>query len=86
MMGGPWDAWDWDAWTWAWVAWIAAFIALETVTLLQGRGQELTAHLRPVFLEHPLTWWIGFGFWLWLGLHFLAPAAEARLLDLVRGG
>lgn len=86
MMGEAWSAWDWNGWTWAWVLWIAAFVVLETATLVQGRGQELTAHLRPVFLEHPLTWWLAFGAWLWLGLHFLAPAAERWLLTVVRGG
>lgn len=81
-----WSAWRLDFFTWAWIVWIAAFVVLETWTLLQGRGQELTAHLRPLFLEHPLTWWLAFGLWVWLGFHFLAPAWESRLLDMLRGG
>lgn len=69
-----WTAWRPDFFTWAWVAWIAAFAVLETWALWQGRGQELTAHLRPLFQGggalSPL-WFIGLGVWIWLGLHFL---------------
>ena len=86
MDSGAWDAWRLMPLTWAWIAWIVAFIVLETYALMEGRGQELTAHLRPVFLEHPLTWWLAAGAWVWLGLHFLAPAWERTLLDIMRGG
>jgi len=79
----PWKAWDWDATTASWVVWIAAFIVLESYTIAQGKGEELTAHLRPVFLEAPLTWWLTFGAWAWLGLHFLAPRIERALRDFV---
>lgn len=78
-----WRAWSWDWTTASWLLWIAAFIVLETYTLVQGKGEELTAHLRPVFLEQPLTWWLAFGTWLWLGFHFLLPAAEKALQRLV---
>lgn len=82
---GAWRAWALDWQTWAWTAWLVAFVVLESWTLVQGRGQELTAHLRPVFLEHPLTWWLAAGAWVWLGLHFLAPRWEYRLLDMFAG-
>lgn len=78
-----WAAWELDWLTWSWIGWIAAFAVLESVALVQGKGQELTAHLRPVFLEHPLTWWLAFGTWLWLGFHFLWPAAEKALQRMV---
>lgn len=80
----PWAAWQLDHLTWGWIGWIAFFAVWETYSLVWHPGQELTAHLRPVFLEHPLTWWLAFGTWLWLGFHFLAPAWEIALLDLVR--
>lgn len=85
-MGVSWAAWERDLWTWAWIVWIAAFVVLETWTLWRHPGQELTAHLRPLMLSHPLTWWLALGLWLWLGVHFLAPAWERRLLDIVTGG
>lgn len=79
----PWRAWGWDWTTAAWLAWIAVFVVLESYTLVQGRGEELTAHLRPVFLEHPLTWFVTAGVWLWLGVHFLWPAGEKLLQRIV---
>jgi hypothetical protein len=81
---GVWSAWHFDHLTWGWIVWIAFFAVWETYSLVLHPGQELTAHLRPLFLEHPLTWWLALGTWLWLGFHFLAPAAETGLLDLVR--
>lgn len=79
-----WAAWrpDWE--TWAWTVWLAVFVVLESYTLLAGERQELTAHVRPVFLSHPLTWWLAFGAWVWLGLHFLAPRLEYMLLRWLR--
>lgn len=78
-----WRAWDLDWLTWSWIAWMAAFVVLETVALVQGDGEELTAHLRPVFLGHPLTWFLALGTWLWLGAHFLWPAGEKLLARVV---
>lgn len=78
-----WRAWDLDWLTWSWIGWLVAFVVLETVALVQGKGEELTAHVRPVFLEQPLTWWLGLGAWLWLGFHFLWPAAERGLQRMV---
>lgn len=84
MVRQPWTAWDLDWLTILWVLWIAQFVVLEFVALRWHPGQELTAHLRPLFLEHPLTWWLTFGAWVWLGLHFLAPKLEQALLYLLR--
>ena len=80
-----WDVWRLDGPTWGWIAWIAAFLVLETWTILHRPGQELTAHLRPLFLSHPLTWWLALGLWLWVGVHLLAPRWENALLGIVRG-
>ena len=74
-----WAAWDLDWLTWSWLVWIVAFAVLESVAIVRYPGEELTAHLRPVFLEHPLTWWLAVGTWLWLGFHFLWPAAERAI-------
>lgn len=79
----PWKAWDWDVTTMGWVLWIIAFVVLESYTIVQGKGEELTNHLRPVFLEQTLTWWIALGAWIWLGLHFLAPRVERALREFV---
>ena len=59
------------------------FAVLETASLLWWRGEELTAHLRPLFLEHPLTWFVALGLWLWLGAHFLFPSLEVWIGDVV---
>jgi hypothetical protein len=69
-----------------WLVWIVYFFVLETVTLLAGTNQELTEHLRPVFLSAPLTWFIGVGVWLWLGVHFFAPSIESMLNRINTGG
>jgi len=82
----PWTAWHLDHLTWGWIAWIAYFVVWETYALWFHPGQELTAHLRPLFGEHQLTWWLGVGLWLWLGFHFLAPRLEAGMLRLFVGG
>lgn len=66
-----WSAWRLDGWTIAWLAWIVAFFALETVTLVTRSHNELTAHLRPLMQADPLTGFLALGIWLWLGYHFL---------------
>lgn len=78
-----WHAWDWDLVTIQWVVLGLWFLALETYTLVWRPGQEATAHIRPLFLEHPLTWFLALGLWLWLGIHFLVPVAEAWLREVV---
>lgn len=80
-----WAAWRLDALTWSWIAWMLAFVALETIALVWHPGQELTAHLRPLFGEHPLTWWLALGAWLWLGIHFLAWRWEQQILAFFVG-
>jgi hypothetical protein len=80
-----WDVWKLDVWTVGWLAWLTFFVIWETLSLRAGTGQELTAHVRPVFLSVPVAWWLFLGLWLWLGVHFLAPAWERALLHGVRG-
>lgn len=80
-----WSVWQLDVWTTGWLVWLAFFIVWETLTLRAGTGQELTQHLRPLFLSVPVVWWLFFGLWLWVGVHFLAPAIEEALLRAVRG-
>lgn len=75
-MSWTWRTWDWDITTILWALWFAYFIALETLTLLTGSNEELTEHLRPVFLSAPITWFIGVGIWLWLGFHFFLEAGH----------
>jgi hypothetical protein len=84
-MSNGWNVWAIDGWTLGWITWILFFILWETLALRAGTGQELTQHLRPVFLSIPIAWWLAFGLWLWVGIHFLAPALETGLLRIVRG-
>jgi len=76
-----WSTWMSGGWRWFWVAWFAAFVIAETITLWRYPGQELTAHIRPLFNSHPLTWYLLLGLWLWMGIHFLAPAQEGKFLE-----
>lgn len=70
-----WRAWQLDAATWAWLVWIVWFVVLETYALAtDARHDALTAHLRPLFIEHPLLWFVGIGVWAWLGWHLLLEA------------
>lgn len=73
MPGGTsWAAWRLDPLTWLWIFWMAQFAVLETIGLITNPAVgPLTAHLRPVFQSSPLSWFIAFGVWLWLGQHFL---------------
>lgn len=80
-----WSAWELDHLTWGWILWILFFAVWETYSLVFHPGEELTAHLRPVFNEHPLTWWLAFGAWVWLFFHFLAPRWEQELLTFMVG-
>lgn len=67
-----WKAWQLDAVTWGWIVWLAWFAVLETHALIvDAKHDALTAHLRPLFIEHPLTWFLAVGLWAWLGWHFL---------------
>lgn len=71
MSGYSWGAWDLDHLTWGWIAWIAFFFVWEFYALFVHPGEELTHHLRPLFVSMPLTWYLALGLWLWLGFHFL---------------
>ena len=84
-MLAAWSAWRLDHLTVGWIVWIVFFVVWETYALVRHPGEELTAHLRPLFLEHPLTWFLALGLWLWLGVHFLAPVLERWLVDTAGG-
>jgi hypothetical protein len=81
-----WSAWKLDMFTWGWIVWLAFFAVWETMALMKDETHTLTFHLRPLFVEHPTTWFLALGLWLWLGVHFLAPALEWQLIRLVKGG
>lgn len=78
-----WVAWRLDAFTWLWIAWLAWFVLLESAAVATGYRGTLTAHLRPLLLEHPLAWWLGVGAWCWAGVHLFAPSLERWLLGAV---
>lgn len=81
-----WDVWGMDMFTTGWVVWILFFAVWETWALIVGTNQELTEHLRPVFLSSPPTWFLAFGLWLWLGFHFLVEAGHPiRVLPRIVG-
>jgi hypothetical protein len=83
-MTSRWDVWKLDPPTWAWIGWLVAFVVIEAWTLAARNGQELTAHLRAIFLAFPLAWFLAIALWLWVGLHLLAPRWEWTLLRVVR--
>jgi len=69
-------------WTWFWVAWLAVFAILETVTIIRrDTGDTLSEHVWSWFhlvgSKSKLTKWqaltrFGFlAFWAWLTIHFL---------------
>lgn len=79
-----WEAWKLDAPTWSVIIWVLWFAGWETWALVTGQYlHTYTAHLRPLFIEQPVTWFVALGIWLWLGFHFLAPALEAWLIRSV---
>lgn len=80
-----WQAWKLDGWTWAWIFWMVWFVGVETAALITGSKNELTEHLRPIFLSQPVVWFIAVGLWVWLGVHLLAPPLEAWLARMVGG-
>ncbi len=66
-----WSAWQLDHITWGWIAWMIFFFGWETYSLVFHKGNELTAHLRPVFQTYDLIYFLAVGLWLWIGWHFL---------------
>lgn len=70
-------------WTLGWIIWLAAFFVWETLSLLDNRNQELTEHLRPVFLSQPITWFLALGLWLWIGYHFLLEAGTPFIREVI---
>lgn len=84
------SVWDWDIPTLLNLLLVIGFLVLEFLTsqyspILSWRGEMVTDHWRPVFHAAPVTWWIALGLWLWLGPHFLWPAAEEALRRTVGG-
>jgi len=75
-----WASWDLDWQTWGWISWLVFFPVWEALTGLTP-NEQLTHHLRPLLLTAPVVWFLMLGLWLWLGIHMLAPALEAWLLD-----
>lgn len=66
-----WTAWNLDVFTWGWIVWMLFFVVWETAGIIVGPENTLTWHLRPLFVNQPLTWFMAFGLWLWIGFHFL---------------
>jgi len=82
-----WRAWQLDVGTWAVIVWLGWFTVWEAWALARGSYLDtFTAHLRPVFLTAPVTWWIALGLWGWIGVHMLAPDLERWLIDAVGKG
>lgn len=78
-----WNAWKLDLDTWGWIAFILFFAIWETFTGIRGNRNQLTHHFREMIDVAPITWWLGFGVWLWMGPHFLFPALERWIHSLV---
>lgn len=78
-----WGSWDFDLFTIGWALWLLFFIGWETAALIQGTKEELTAHLRPIFLSQPLTWFLALGLWMWLGYHFLLEAGTPFIREII---
>lgn len=71
-LASVWTAWRLDPHTVAWSIWIVWFAVWETWAIVTPQPADtLTAHLRPIFAEHPLAWFLTLGLWLWVGFHFL---------------
>lgn len=78
------SAWALDAPTWGWIFWLGWFLALESWALATAQPvHTLTFHLHPLFLTQPITWFLGVGLWLWIGVHIFAPAVEQWLIRSV---
>lgn len=77
-MSAPWtwEVWGLDMFTIGWIAWMLFFFIWEIWALIVGSNQELTEHLRPIFLSQSLAWFLAFGLWLWIGFHFLVEAGH----------
>lgn len=80
-----WRAWAPDPATFAVWAWILWFVAWESTAIINDTYLDTwTAHIRPVFNDHPLTWWVGVGSYLWFGVHIFAPAFEQWLKEAIQ--
>ena len=71
-----WNAWALDTFTIGWIIWLAFFVIWESAGIVVGVENTLTYHLRPLFVAHPLTWFLTVGLWAWLGFHFLIEAGN----------
>ena len=56
----------------AWGVWIAAFIVIETLALLnRDPGPDTASELIWEIVAIPVLWWVAAGFLFWLSIHFL---------------
>ncbi len=76
-----WASWDLDWQTGGWIVFLLYFPVWEAITGFSVQ-EQLTHHLRPLFLSIPVLWFVGFGLWLWLGIHMFAPTVEEWLMDV----
>jgi hypothetical protein len=71
-----------SGWTWAWIAWLAAFVAIEGKALFnKTKGDTLSEHVWKWFatskLDNKPTGWVRLrrigllAFMAWLSVHFL---------------
>lgn len=82
-----WRAWAIDAHTIAWIGMLTWFAVWEGIALSHHEYLDtFTAHLRPIFISWPITWWMAIGLYVWMGVHLLVPSLETWLAELVRAG
>jgi len=56
----------------AWVTLIVAFLAIETLALLdRSPGGDTFSELIWEIVAIPVLWWVAAGFLFWLSIHFL---------------
>lgn len=56
----------------AWVVWIAAFVVIETLALLnRDEGADTLSEHVWIAVSSPPVWWLTAAFMVWLTIHFL---------------
>jgi hypothetical protein len=71
-----WSAWNIDVFTIGWIVWIVFFVVWEVAAIIAGATNTLTYHLRPLFVNAPITWFLTLGLYVWLGFHLLLEAGN----------
>ena len=57
----------------AWIAIIAAGLALEAVALLRkGKGDTASEHVWALLRKSVVLWFLGLGLFAWLAVHFFS--------------